>query len=291
MRITLYTLEAYHKRNNKSSIPVAVEPLKNVSVENICEAHQHDYFQVILACEGSVNHVIEDNSYVIKKDSVSVVFPHQIHKAVFDPYIKGWVLMFDEVMFCSDLLKKELRSYSVDLHRKLNHIELSTEKYEEIRHIVEKIHTLYKEINPIRQEQIRFYIKILLLQLIEHTHEKTQLRKNIRQVDIYSGFKVLIEDNYKEIKTVSEYSSMMGISAKKLNEVCKKESGMTALAVIHERIMVEVRRMFLYCDSLNKEIAYQLGFTSPSALNKFIFSQTGKTPTELRHSLAEKDKK
>lgn len=61
---------------------------------------------------------------------------------------------------------------------------------------------------------------------------------------------------------------------------------MNALAVIHERILVEVKRIFMFSGHTNKEIAYQLGFTSPSAFNKFIYAKTGKTPTELRKELA-----
>ena len=86
---------------------------------------------------------------------------------------------------------------------------------------------------------------------------------------------------------MTDYASQLGISSKKLNEICKRESGMTALEVIHERLMVEIKRMLLFSGERIKEIAFTLGFASVSSFNKFIYSKTCKTPTELKNSLSQ----
>lgn len=82
----------------------------------------------------------------------------------------------------------------------------------------------------------------------------------------------------------------MGITSKKLNEICKAEAGMTALSVIHERLIVETRRLLLFSGKSIKEISFTLGFTSPPAFNRFVYSKTNKTPTQLRESLSQNAK-
>lgn len=251
------------------------------------EIHSHDYFQIIVIDKGEANHCIEyDPPLLMKECEVSVVFPKQIHQISFNR-CNGVVLMFDEALFCSDILKKELSAYNVDLYRKLNHIVYERERYQKIRNQVEQICLLYEDISPIKKEQIRFYIKILLLQLIEDVHEKEQPAKNLRVVNIYAAYKELVDKQYNKTKTVADYAKQIGISAKRLNTICRQEAGMTALAILHERIMVEAKRMLLFSGESIKEISFRLGFASPSAFNKFIFTKTNKTPTELKNSLSQ----
>lgn len=285
MNIPVNTLEKHFINSKQPYLSLYIQYINgNIDTE---EMHSHNYFQIIFIDEGEAKHCIEyEPPLVMKPYEVSVVFPKQIHQISFKR-CRGIILMFDEVLFCSDILKKELSAYNVDLYRKLNHIVYDKQQYQNIRDKVEQICILYNNISPIKKEQIRFYIKILLLQLIEYAHEKEQPAKNLSIVNVYANYKELIEKQYHSTKTVSSYAQQMGISVKRLNNICKQESGMTALAVLHERVMVEAKRMLLFSGESIKEISFKLGFTSPSAFNKFIYSKTNKTPTELKFSLSQ----
>lgn len=292
MDIPVRSIEQYFTQKDKPSLPFNIEYINEKRELHLSEIHSHDYFQIIIIDEGYANHSIEYESPVVMKPySVSVVFPKQIHQISFSPDCKGVVFMFEEALFCSDILKKELRSYNTNLYKKLNIINYDKGGYRDIRDMIDSIITLFNDISPIKKEQIRFYIKILLLQMIEYVHEKELPAKSLPVVNIYSRYKEFIDTYYSQSKTVSEYASLLGISPKKLNEVCKTEAGMTALAVIHERIMVEIKRMLMFSGESMKEIAFSVGFASPSALNKFIYSKTGKTPTELKNSMSQNDKR
>lgn len=288
MDLPLHTLSRYFAEKGKPNLPFNIELIDKNYVAGPREIHAHDYFQIILIDNGDAIHNIEYESPIVMKDyTISVVFPKQIHQITFSPDCKGLILMFDEALFCSDILKKELSSYNINLFHKLNFIEYQKTEYLKIRNIVSEITVLFNKISPIKKEQIRFYIKILLLQLIEYVHEKEQPAKNLLVVSIYAKYKDLIENQYIATRKVTDYASQLGISSKKLNEICKRESGMTALEVIHERLMVEIKRMLLFSGERIKEIAFTLGFASVSSFNKFIYSKTCKTPTELKNSLSQ----
>lgn len=166
---------------------------------------------------------------------VSVIFPNQLHRITFSPDAEGVILMFDEALFCSDILKNELKAYNYNLYNKLNIISRERINYNQIRKMIHHVTFLFNNITPIRKEQIRFYIKILLLQLIEDVHEEIQPQKNLPTVNLYARYKGLIDNQYAENKAVKEYARQMGITTKRLNTICKIEAKSTALAVITDR--------------------------------------------------------
>ena len=57
--------------------------------------------------------------------------------------------------------------------------------------------------------------------------------------------------------------------------------------VIHNRILLEAKRLLLFEEITHKEISYQLGFDSPPSFSAFIKSKTGYSPSELTQHLAE----
>lgn len=285
----IQTLESYLTKTDQPFSPVHIASI-NKDVNPVRTIHSHNFFQVILIDRGTAEHTIEyEKPVIMNPSSISVLFPGQLHKIMFSPDCQGMVLMFDEIMFCSDILKNELKAYNENLSRKLNFITRRQVNYPKIRMMIDRVSFLYNNITPIRREQIRFYIKILLLQLIEDVHEEILTSGSAPSVNLYARYKELINGQYIENKTVAEYARQLGITTKKLNQVCKAEARTTALAVIHERVLIEARRLLLFSGESIKEIAFTLGFTSPSAFNRFIHSLTGKTPNELKSNMSQND--
>lgn len=289
MNTQIRTLESYFQREEKPPGLVAIVPVDEDYMA-VDEIHSHNFYQIIFVDKGAAEHTIEYEAAVrIEPYTVAVVFPKQLHRIRFTPEAKGVIIMFDEVLFCSDILKNELKSYTKDLYNKLNVIRREQINYLKIRRMADTIHQLLQNITPIKKEQIRFYIKILLLELIESVHGEVQVQKNLPTVNLYAKYKELIDNQFMEVKTVSEYARQMGVSSRKLNQICKSEAGITALAVIHERLMVEIRRLLLFSGESMKEIAFKLGFSSTPAFNRFVYLQTGKRPSELKHTESQMD--
>ena len=101
------------------------------------------------------------------------------------------------------------------------------------------------------------------------------------------GLKKLLNEHYKQYRTVQYYAEELAITPKKLNSITKKHCGETAIQAIHNRILMEIKRQLMFSDLSHKEIAFDLGFNSPSALNKFVKAKLKETPTELQQELAQ----
>jgi len=102
------------------------------------------------------------------------------------------------------------------------------------------------------------------------------------EIDLLRHFNVLVEEHFKEKKSVSEYAEMLYKSPKTIANVFSKNSDLTPLEVIHERVIIEAKLMLLYTDKTSKEIGYDLGYSDPAQFSKLFKKQTGVTTGEFR---------
>ena len=78
---------------------------------------------------------------------------------------------------------------------------------------------------------------------------------------------------------------LLNTTEKKLSVISKKYLGLSPLQVIHDRLLLEAKRILLFENSSHKEIAFHLGFDSPASFSLFIRNKTGYSPSELNLQL------
>jgi len=259
-------------------------------INDYSKPHQKDHFCVLIPESGNLELLIEDKLHILRKGKVSVIFPEQVHSIThYSDDVTGKIILFEEVMFCSDILKNELSAYNVNLSNQLNCTVLPIKDYQEKIHIVSLVKEIYENPSQIKKEQARFYIKILLLSLIESIHgQHPVLGQHTNDQPLYIQFKKMLNESYKDERSVQYYADKLFITTKKLNSITKKSCGETAINAIHNRILTEIKRQLMFADISHKEIAFNLGFNSPAALNKFVKAKLNLTPTQLQQELAQK---
>lgn len=214
--------------------------------------------------EGVIELQIEEQTHTLNSGKIAVVFPNQAHyiKARSSQFL-GKIILFEEVLFCSDILKNELSVYNVNLSSQLNRIVLEIEPFKESLRTIATVQEIYENPSLIKKEQARFYIKTFLLTLIESVHGKHPILAQ---------------------QTVDQ---PLYVQFKKLNAITKKHCNETAINAIHHHLLIEIKRQLMFANITHKEIAFDLGFNSPAALNKFIKAKLDKTPTELQNELTQ----
>lgn len=277
------------QKEEDKNLSFRIFDLNKEKLEDYMQPHKKDHFCIIIVESGTIQLHIEEKSYPLKSGKISVIFPEQVH---FMPNmsddLQGKIVLFEEILFCSDILKNELSTYNVNLSTQLNCTMLPPEAFKQSLYTMDIIKEIYNNPSLIKKEQARFHIKIFLLGLIESVHGRHPiLHKETADQPIYVRFKKLLNQYYKEQRTVQYYAEKLAVTPKKLNTVTKKHCGETAIQAIHNRIMIEIKRQLLFSDLSHKEIAFDLGFNSPSALNKFVKAKLKETPTELQQELAQ----
>lgn len=277
------------QKEEDKNLSFRIFDLNKERLQEYQKPHKKDHFCIIVVENGHIQVHIEEKTHSLKAGKISVIFPEQVH-FVSNPSedLKGKFILFEEILFCSDILKNELSTYNVNLSTQLNCTILPAKEFERSMHLLKMIWDIYINPSLIKKEQARFYIKIFLLGLIESIHGlHPVLYKETTDKPLYIQFKKYLNQHYKEQRTVQYYAEKLSITSKKLNSITKKHCGETAIHTIHNRILIEIKRQLLFSDLTHKEIAFDLGFNSPSALSKFVKSKLKETPTELQQELAQ----
>lgn len=278
------------QKEEDKNLSFRVFELNTDNLETYLQPHKKDHFFILVIESGKIRIHIEEKVHLLTSGKISVLFPEQVH-FISGPSadLKGKIILFEEILFCSDILKNELSTYNVNLSTQLNCTMLSPEDCKQSLYTIDIIQEIYLKPSLIKKEQARFHIKIFLLGLIESVHGLHPIL-HMETVDkpIYVRFKKLLNQHYKQERTVQYYAGKLAVTTKKLNAVTKKHCGETAIQAIHNRILIEIKRQLLFSDLTHKEIAFDLGFNSPSALNKFVKAKLQETPTELQQELAQK---
>src|SRR5690606_32228130 len=83
-------------------------------------------------------------------------------------------------------------------------------------------------------------------------------------------FRVALEQNFPKLLKVSDYAALLQVSRSHLNEELRQHTGRTASDHIHDRLLLEAKRLLVYSSFTVSEIAYQLQFQDPSYFGRFF---------------------
>ena len=98
----------------------------------------------------------------------------------------------------------------------------------------------------------------------------------------FNRFCQLIEAEYSNQHAVSWYASRLGISPAHLNALCRQASRQSALALIHERLLLEARRSLAYSARSVTDVSHALGFADPAYFTRFFKQRVGLSPKAFR---------
>ena len=98
------------------------------------------------------------------------------------------------------------------------------------------------------------------------------------------SFRRLLEENFKNFKSVSKYASKLKITSKTLYNATTQMLDKTPKQLIDDRILVESKRLLVHTTATIKEIGFELGFIEPTNFIKFFHKHERITPIDFREN-------
>lgn len=95
------------------------------------------------------------------------------------------------------------------------------------------------------------------------------------ELKIIRDYNFLVNEHFRSKHAVSDYAELLHISAKSLANLFKKLGVQTPLQFIHERKMIESRRLLHYTDKSITQIADELGFSDVQTFSRFFKKNEG----------------
>ncbi len=258
---------------------LVVEPLDYNNPYDYKSLHRHNYFEIIFVKEGNGSQLIDFTSHVMSAGDVFVIYPGQVH--LMNRNTTNGIL----IQFRKDIFEylHPLRHYQLSAASRIN---TPATLFDHLYDIARRISELLRSspLSPMSIHKAYSYLKIILISLIESVSDRIS---NDKEHHILEEYLTLITTHIQTKKKVGEYSDLLNCSPDKLNDVCKRILGKSALELIHEELILEIRRLLLLNEFTLKEMAFHLNFDSQANFSAFIKTKTGMPPSTLQKTVLE----
>ncbi|MGV0994690.1 helix-turn-helix domain-containing protein [Empedobacter falsenii] len=246
---------------------------------HIDKPHKHDFFVIILFDKASGMHNIDSKDYPIDDKEIHILFPGQMHKWQINDGTIGYQLMTERSFFeqFAPYFRFSFTNYQ-------NHpvIKLSDEAFSKLMYEFNAIKEELKSENSL-VHLINARAAVIAAIVSKEAEQIFTEFKVYQSNPRLAKFNMLIDEFYKEEKSVVFYAEKLHISANYLNILCKKHLKVSATQLIQQRIIIEAKRLLKSGDLSIKEIAFDLGFTDHAYFSNFFKAQTNITPSEFRN--------
>lgn len=244
--------------------------------------HQHaDLGQLLYIQAGRAMLDVEGEMTEVTEPSIQMVPPMSVHGFRFSHDIAGYVITLAMPLFdwlqnqLSDAMPAPLRAgcYAVGADKPY------------IDQLCERISREYLMPAPGRDFMLRSLAGALGSWIGRRQCEQEQRsaawRPERAQVHL-ATFSRLVEQHYREHWPISRYAAELAITPAQLNNVCRRLLDKSALAHLHERLLLEAKRNLVYTTLTVTQISDLLGFAEVSYFSRFFRRLEGMNPRDFR---------
>ena len=259
--------------------------------EHSSKPHLHSFYQIIWFTKGKGNHFVDFKKYEVRPNTIFFINKSQVHYFDHSKNYEGILLHFNEGF----LIQQE---NDVDIFLKYNifnnqhhqpFCSIPKQTADLLNTIILQIKAELNKQNPFgHRELLRHFLKAFLIQIERQKRDNndTQLITTNEKHIQFLRFIELVELNYKKGFSVSEYATLLNISPKTLTDLTNKIVFKTPSLLIHERVILEAKRLLSHSSLNVNQIGYQLGFNDPSYFVKYFKKHTNSSPTDFRKSIS-----
>lgn len=245
--------------------------------------HRHDHYELLYVTEGEGQHLIDFREFKIKPGRVYFLHPGQVH-VIGHFRRRGWLIMFGPEVYrqFTELHPAEQEGGLFDSYSAQPFIDLDARLTDTLRHTLAqiqqeslqtKIHTgiLFHQVAALLLQANRAY---------QVQHPKSP-GSSANWTEFYR-LKQLLESHFKQQHLAAFYALKMQADIKKLNRICRTNTGLSVAGLLKERLLTESKVLLHTSTASVKEISYQLGFNDPAFFGRFFKRETGLSPATFR---------
>ena len=285
--VPVYTLQQTSETGSKDFEIMRNSGLTQKQKDLFFVPHRKDFYLFAFAKSGSVRHWGDMVPFTGKPDTLYFSSPPQVflkEEGTFEA---------TAICFTQDFLDMEEGGLLNELPiiQNLNNgheLCLSAADVAFTDDITNKLLEEYKQGQGWQNSMLLAYLRILLIYLSRLYKAQFPAEDKTPERALLHRYKTLIAGHFTQHHDVATYAAMLNLSAGHFSELIKKQSGKAAMEHIHDRLLLEAKRLLFHTDASIKEIAFQLGFEEASYFNRFFRRLTGSTPLAYRNSIREK---
>jgi len=241
---------------------------------------RYDFFQLLWLKEigGNPTYFLDFNEYSLKENQIILIYPGQIDYMPDIYFKKGYLFAFEQSLFHeivekinSDYLNGYTSNTIINLNKEISHT------LNELMDLILKEYT-----TDYRILLLESYLQAFLFHVSSlYEDHAAKGRDDILITELMK----LIDQHFKNEKEVSFYADKLGVTNKKLTNLCIKKTGKTIKQFILGRLLLEAKKEIFKNEKTFKEIAFDLNFSEPAYFTRFFKKQTSMTPDDFRKQM------
>lgn len=244
--------------------------------------HRHEFFEVFWIAAGEAVYRGGEEMRVVAPGSFVWVSPRQVHSWKFSPQVRGFL-----VQFTRDWLEAGATSFGrwapfplLSSTETSLVIEVPASEHVCIHAVGERMLAESANVGRDRENVLRPCLELLLVACGRHgPATETAVTP---AAALTHAFLQLVEARYAEDHHTQTYADRLKVSASTLGQHVQIQTGKTPATIIRERRLAGAQWLLRHSSLSVSEIAYELGFKTPSNFGRFFRQFTGKTPGEAR---------
>ena len=260
--------------------------LSVVDFEKACVVNQPEKissYNIFWIKEGKGTYHIDFNEYNFDGNVLFFLSPGQVFTVDSEEIKEAYRLSFVRDFYCIQTHDKEISCNGVLFNNiyETPFIELSQKDSDRLQLILSDVIDEFNQEGTAQYDMLQSYLK----QFIIHSVRVQKIQYNIKddeETKLFKDFSTLVEFNFKNLHSVSDYAERLGVSPKSLTKHFQKIGQLTPSDFIKNRIVLEAKRNLIYTDNSVKEIAFDLGFNDPAYFTRFFTKATSKSPLNFK---------
>jgi len=248
------------------------------------EPHQHDYEELIIGMEGSLDHFIDFTTEIIQAPCVSFVTRGKLHRVI--PRVKNGKCDFWVLRFKSEFIPETtFQLYSL-YHDNAN---IPLQQGDCFSRMPSLCHMMFMETRqPSPDYAVIRHLLNALFGMIESERKKLSPADDTLQKTqsiTFKNFLKILEDNFRRPEGVEYYAEKLFMSSRNLNLICQSILNKSVSEIIETRKLIEAKNLLASSDKSVSEIGFELGYNEKSYFTNVFKKKAGQTPTEFRKEM------
>lgn len=258
--------------------------LQTIGAENsqVFEQAESGSLTVLWFLEDDNKLEIDGVSYIFNQNQI--VFLTEFHKVQVQTIGAAKYLKFNRPFFCvldhdAEVGCKGLLFFG---NMQLPYIDITEEHLSEFEALWRMFCKELDSNDKLQIEMLQMLLKrylILCTRLYKAQHEVAQAPA---EHNLIREFNFLVEQHYTTKHTVADYAELLNKSPKTISNIFSKLGTKTPLSYIHDRRMIEARRLLKHTNLQVSEIAYKIGYEDIQSFSRFFKKQEGISPSDYR---------
>ena len=139
-----------------------------------------------------------------------------------------------------------------------------------------------KQKDHLQLQMLQMMLRRYLILCARMYKKQANYPKKKMESDIVRNFNFLVEKNFKKMHSLAEYAELMNKSPKTISNIFSTIGTKTPLQFIHERKMLEARRLLQYSGLQIQEVAYEIGYADVQTFSRFFRNIAGLSPSKFK---------